>query len=224
MDIDGLGDKLVEQLVDKGLVRDVADLYALKSGEVAHLERMADKSAGNLIDALEKSRDTTLERFLFALGIPQVGETTAQELAGYFGSLDRIEKADTEALQEVPDIGPIVAESVHTFFNQPHNRDVIMKLRKAGVRWKEHDPRTVHEGRQPFAGQTFVLTGTLDSMTRDEAKRALQVLGAKVAGSVSKKTDYVVVGADPGSKATKAEELGVEMLDEEGLKKLLRRG
>ncbi|MGA8260167.1 MAG: NAD-dependent DNA ligase LigA [Arenicellales bacterium] len=224
MDIDGLGDKLVEQLVDKRLVKDVADLYALTAEEIAGLERMAQKSAGNLVAALEDSKDTTLERFLFALGVPQVGETTARELAGYFGRLDHIVEADTETLQEVPDIGPIVAESIHTFFKQAHNRDVIEKLRRAGVHWKEHDPRSAHKGRQPLAGQTFVLTGTLDSMSRDEAKQALQSLGAKVTGSVSKKTDYVVVGADPGSKATKAEELGIQMLDEQGLEKLLRRG
>jgi DNA ligase (NAD+) len=183
---------------------------------------MADKSAQNLVDALEKSKDTTLARFLFGLGIPQVGETTAQQLADHFGGLDRLMKADAEALQQIPDIGPIVAGSIHTFFQQKHNRDVIAKLRKAGVRWKEHEPQTAPEGGQPLAGKTFVLTGTLESMTRDEAKRALQRLGAKVTGSVSRKTDYVVVGADPGSKASKAEELEVAILDEAALDKLLQ--
>lgn len=221
MDIDGLGDKIVEQLVDKEMVNDAADLYGLTKEEIAGLERMADKSAQNLVDALEQSKDTSLERFLFGLGIPQVGETTAQQLAGHFGALERLMKADRETLQEVPDIGPIVAESVHTFFAQDHNRDVIRKLQKAGVHWKEHDPASAPAGEQPLAGRTFVLTGALDGMTRDEAKEALQALGAKVTGSVSKNTDYVVVGADPGSKAAKAEKLGVETLDEDAFRKLL---
>ncbi|HSH43289.1 MAG TPA: NAD-dependent DNA ligase LigA [Arenicellales bacterium] len=221
MDIDGLGDKIVEQLVDRGMVNDVADLYALSKEEIAGLERMADKSAQNLVDALEKSKDTTLGRFLFALGIPQVGETTARQLAAHFGSLDRLMKADEETLQEVPDIGPIVAGSIHTFFAQRHNRDVISKLRDAGVHWEEHEPAREREGESPLSGKTFVLTGALESMTRDEAKEALQALGAKVTGSVSKKTDYVVVGADPGSKADKAEKLEVEMLDEDAFRKLL---
>ncbi len=221
MDIDGLGDKLVEQLVDNDMIRDAADLYALTREEFAGLERMADKSAQNLVDALEKSKDTTLGRFLFALGIPQVGETTAQQLAAHFGSLERLIKADTGRLQEVPDIGPIVAESIHTFFDQRHNREVIDRLRKAGVQWQEHEP-DVPGGGQPLAGRTFVLTGALESMTRDEARDALQALGAKVTGSVSKKTDYVVIGADPGSKADKAEALGVEMLDEDAFRMLLR--
>jgi DNA ligase (NAD+) len=222
MDIDGLGDKLVEQLVDKGCVKDVADLYRLDAEQIAGLDRMARKSAQNLVDALEESKDTTLDRFLFGLGIPQVGETTARQLAEYFGGLDRLIKADQDALREVPDIGPIVAGSIHTFFAQHHNRDVIHNLRKAGVRWTEHEPQAGREGQQPLSGRTFVLTGTLESLTRDDAKRALQALGAKVTGSVSKKTDYVVVGADPGSKATKAEELGVEILDEEEFATLLK--
>jgi DNA ligase (NAD+) len=221
MDVDGLGDKIVEQLVDKDMVRDASDLYALGKEEIAGLERMADKSAQNLVDALEKSKDSTLGRFLFALGIPQVGETTAQQLADHFGALDRLMGADAEQLQAVPDIGPIVADSIHTFFGQRHNREVIDKLRKAGVRWPEHEPAQAPAGERPLAGSTFVLTGTLDSMTRDEAKQALQGLGAKVTGSVSKKTDYVVVGADPGSKAAKAQELGVETLDEDAFRKLL---
>lgn len=226
MDIDGLGDKIVEQLVEKGPagkepVRDAADLFHLSKDDLASLERMADKSAQNLVDALEKSKETTLDRFLFALGIPQVGETTAQQLAAHFGALDRLMDADLEALQAVPDVGPIVAESIRTFFDQAHNREVIGKLQEAGVRWPEHDPAEAPAGEQPLSGKTFVLTGTLDSMTRDEAKQALQALGAKVTGSVSKNTDYVVVGADPGSKAAKAEELGVEMLDEDALAKLL---
>jgi DNA ligase (NAD+) len=221
MDIDGLGDKIVEQLVDREMVKDAADLYALSKEDIAGLERMADKSAQNLVDALEKSKDTTLGRFLFALGIPQVGETTAQQLAAHFGSLDRLMEAGEETLQQVPDIGPIVAGSIHTFFAQRHNRDVISKLRDAGVRWQEHEPARDREGELPLSGKTFVLTGALESMTRDEAKEALQALGAKVTGSVSKKTDYVVVGADPGSKADKAGELGVEILDEDAFRRLL---
>lgn len=224
MDIDGLGDKIVEQLVDKDLVKDVADLYHLSVEQVAALERMADKSAQNLVDALEKSKDATLERFLFALGIPQVGETTAQQLAAHFGALEPLMKANPEALREIPDIGPIVAESIHTFFDQQHNRDVVTKLRKAGIHWTEHDPVKVSVSEQLLAGQTFVLTGTLETMTRDEAKRSLHALGAKVTGSVSKNTDYVVVGADPGSKAAKAEELGIEILNEEALQEFLNRG
>ena len=224
MDIDGLGDKIVEQLVDTSLVKDVADLYDLSTAQIAGLERMAEKSAGNLVDALEKSKDATLDRFLFALGIPQVGETTAQQLAAHFGALEPLMKAGPEALQEVPDIGPIVAESIHAFFGQQHNRDVIKKLKKAGIHWTEHAPATILAGERPLAGKTFVLTGALESMTRDEARQALQALGAKVTGSVSKKTDYVVVGADPGSKAAKAEELGIETLDEDGLEKILNRG
>ncbi|MDZ7839697.1 MAG: NAD-dependent DNA ligase LigA [Gammaproteobacteria bacterium] len=222
MDVDGLGDKLVEQLVDREMVKDAADLYALSEADVAGLERMADKSARNLVEALEKSRDTSLGRFLFALGIPQVGETTARQLADHFGALERLMQAEPERLQEVPDIGPIVAESIHTFFAQDHNREVIRKLRDAGVHWPEHEPAATPDGEQPLAGRSFVLTGTLDSMTRDEAKQALQALGAKVTGSVSKKTDYVVVGAEPGSKADRAEELGVECLDEEAFRNLLQ--
>ncbi len=222
MDVDGLGDKLVEQLVDRDMVRDAADLYALSEADIAGLERMADKSARNLVDALEKSKDTSLGRFLFALGIPQVGETTARQLADHFGALERLVQADPDRLQEVPDIGPVVADSIHTFFAQDHNREVIQKLRDAGVHWPEHEPAATRTGELPLAGRTIVLTGTLESMTRDEAKQALQSMGAKVTGSVSKKTDYVVVGADPGSKAARAEELGVERLDEDGLRKLLQ--
>ena len=219
MDIEGIGEKLVEQLDQLGMIKDVADLYLLKAKALAEIERMGEKSADNIVKALEKSKQTTLPRFLFALGIRQVGEATAQTLARHFGDLDTLMKADQEELTQVSDVGPVVAESIYTFFRQKHNRDVIKKLQKAGVQW----PRiAVRASKQPLAGKTFVLTGTLPNMTRDEAKAALQDLGANVAGSVSKKTDYVVVGAEPGSKATKAEELGIAMLDEDGLKKLLR--
>jgi DNA ligase (NAD+) len=220
MDIEGLGEKLVEQLDQLGMIEDVADLYSMKADKLAAIERMGEKSANNIIMALEKSKQTTLPRFLFALGIRQVGEATAQTLARHFGDLDALMKAKQEELTQVSDVGPVVAESIYTFFRQKHNRDVISKLQKAGVHW---EPVNVQAGRQTLAGKTFVLTGTLPNMTRDEAKAALQDLGAKVAGSVSRKTDFVVIGADPGSKAAKAEELGIAMLDEAGLRKLLKK-
>jgi DNA ligase (NAD+) len=219
MDIEGLGEKLVEQVVDAGLVTDVADLYRLDQTTLASLERMGEKSAQNIVDALEQSKSTTLPRFLFALGIKDVGEATAQALAKHFGDLDPIMDAGEEQLQEVPDIGPVVAQSIHAFFAQPHNRDVILKLRARGVHWAriEVKPREA----LPFAGKTFVLTGTLSAMTREEAKEQLEARGAKVAGSVSKKTDYVVAGESAGSKLDKARELGVPVLDEEALQELL---
>lgn len=219
MDIEGLGDKLVEQLVDEGLVNDVADLFHLKKAQLAALERMADKSAQNLIDALEKSKGTTLDRFIFALGIRQVGETTARTLAQHFGELDKLMKAKEEELIAVPDVGPVVAESIYRFFREMHNRDVIKKLTKADIQWPAI--KTTPKAAQTLAGKTFVITGTLVSMSRDEAKAKLMALGAKVTGSVTKKTGYVVVGENPGSKASKAEQLGIEMLDEEALLRLL---
>jgi DNA ligase (NAD+) len=221
MDIEGLGDKLVDQLVDKGLVHDVADLYYLSEEQLAGLERMGKKSAAKLIKALEKSKHTTLARFLYALGIHEVGEATAQTLASHFGSLEAIMQAGEEELMAVPDIGPVVARSIHEFFKRPHNRKVIDKLLKAGIRWPAIKPRS--EAELPLKGKTFVLTGALESMTRDEARDAIQELGGKVSSSVSKKTDYVVVGAEPGSKADKAKELGVAMLDEKAFLKLLKK-
>lgn len=212
MDIEGLGDKLVEQLVDRELLEDVADLYRLRKDELASLERMGDKSAENLFNAIEKSKSTTLPRFLFALGIKDIGEATAQTLARHFGTLSALKEADQEALQQVPDVGPVVAESIHAFFAERHNRDVIDKLLDAGVHWAEEKPRPREE--LPLAGKIFVLTGTLESMPRDEAKERLEALGAKVAGSVSKKTNYVVAGESAGSKLEKARELGIEILDE----------
>ncbi len=219
MDIEGLGDKLVEQLVDNALVHDIADLFALEAGALAELERMGQKSAENLVAALTKSRTTTLARFLFALGIREVGEATAQTLANHFGSLEAIEAAQLDDLLAVPDVGPVVAQHIQAFFAEQHNRDVIDKLIKAGIHWPRIKVKPAAE--QPLAGKTFVLTGTLSGMTRDEAKAELQARGAKVSGSVSKKTDFVVAGADPGSKLTKAEELGIPTLDEAGLRKLL---
>ena len=221
MDIEGLGDKLVEQLVSQGLVKTVADLYRLKKDTLADLERMGEKSAQNLLDQIEKSKSATLPRFLNALGIPQVGEATALALARHFGDLDPILDADADQLQEVEGIGPNVAEEITSFCHQKHNREVIAQLRKAGMHWERI---VVDRKAQPLAGKTFVLTGTLAAMSRDEAKEKLTVLGAKVAGSVSKKTDYVVVGEEPGSKADKAAELGIVMLDEKAFLKLLAAG
>lgn len=219
MDIEGLGDKLVEQLVEKGVVKTVADLYRLTFDELAALERMGEKSARNLLDQIEKSKNITLARFLNALGIPQVGEATALQLATHFGDLGPIMDASTETLQSVPHIGPAMAEDIHAFFHQPHNRDVIEQLRTAGMQWPTFERRNT--GELPFAGKTFVLTGTLPSMTRDEAKARVQALGATVSGSVSKKTSYVIVGEEPGSKADKARELGVPMLNETEFRKLI---
>ncbi len=219
LDIEGLGEKLVEQLVDAELVRDPADLYSLNEAQLSGLERMAEKSAQNILAALEKSKQTTLARFIYALGIHNVGETTAQTLAQHFATLEQLMTADEESLQAVPDVGPIVAHSIVTFFAQPHNREVIDKLLAAGLHWPEVEIKS--EDALPLKGKTFVLTGTLTQMSRHDAKAALQALGAKVSGSVSKKTDYVVVGENPGSKATKAEQLGIEILSESELLSLL---
>ncbi|MFX1803354.1 NAD-dependent DNA ligase LigA [Paraburkholderia sp. A1BS-2L] len=221
LDIDGLGEKIIDQLVDQNLVRTPADLFNLGFSTLAELDRMADKSAQNLLDSLEKAKSTTLARFIYALGIRHVGESTAKDLAKHFGSLDPIMDASIEQLLEVNDVGPIVAESIHRFFAEEHNRTVIEQLRAPGkVRWADGPPAP----KAPvgvLAGKTVVLTGTLPTLTRDEAKEMLEAAGAKVAGSVSKKTDYVVAGAEAGSKLAKAEELGVPVLDEEGLHKLL---
>lgn len=212
MDIEGLGDKLVEQLVDEGLVHDVADLYSLNQAQLTALDRMADKSAKNVIDALDKSKSITLERFIFSLGIRQVGETTARTLAYYFGELDKLMQAKQDDLIQIPDVGLVVAESIERFFKESHNRDVIKKLRSVGIHWPAIE--VIVSEKQKLSGKTFVITGTLTSMGRDEAKQRLLAQGAKVTGSVSKKTDYVLVGESPGSKASKAEQLGVEILDE----------
>lgn len=218
MDVDGLGDKLVEQLVDRKLVRTPADLYGLTTEDFNALDRMGAKSAANLVAAIERSKQTTLPRFLYALGIREVGEATAQALAAHFGTIESLIEADEEALQRVPDVGPVVAGHVAAFFHQLHNREVIEALRRAGVRWPAQ-PRPA--GERPLAGRSFVLTGTLSSMTRDEAKDRLQAAGAKVTGSVSSKTDYVVMGENPGSKYDKARELGIEILDEDAFRQLV---
>jgi DNA ligase (NAD+) len=219
VEIEGLGDKLVDQLVDSGHVSTLADLYGLQLSNVAGMERMAEKSAQNLLDALEKSKQTTLPRFLFGLGIRHVGEATAKALARHFGQLQAIMDASEDALAQVADVGPVVAHSIHTFFAQPHNREVVQALRHAGVRWPEGEALAPTD--MPLAGLTVVLTGTLLGMGRDEAKDKLEALGAKVAGSVSQKTSYVVAGAEAGSKLAKALSLGVPILDDAGLAVLL---
>ncbi|MFA7238635.1 MAG: NAD-dependent DNA ligase LigA [Sulfuricellaceae bacterium] len=220
MDIEGLGDKLAEQLVEQQIVRTPADLYKLGMTSVTSLERMGEKSALNLLDAIEHSKRTTLARFIYALGIRNVGEATAKDLAQHFGSLDNLLAADAQSLQQVRDVGPVVAQSLVAFLAEAHNREVIAQLRASGVHWPEHEQRQMTE--LPFSGKTFVLTGTLTAMSRDAAKEKLEALGAKVAGSVSKKTDYVVAGAEAGSKLDKARELGVAVLDERQFLELLR--
>ncbi len=227
VDIEGLGDKLVEQLVDAGVVHTPADLYRLGLAALSNLDRMAEKSATNLLAAIEKSKHTTLAKFLFGLGIRHIGETTAKDLAKYFGNLDAIMDANVEQLLEVHDVGPVVAQSLRQFFDEPYNREVVEQLRACKVTWPETETQQGRGSQAEnasnaasgadlgvFHGKTVVLTGTLGAMSRDEAKDKLETLGAKVAGSVSKKTDYVVAGAEAGSKLDKAVELGVAVLDE----------
>lgn len=217
MDIEGLGERMVDLLLETNLISDISDLYCLTEAKIAELPRMGEKSAENLINAVAHSKDTTLARFLYSLGIPNVGEATALNLAMHFKSLEPIMNADEETLQSVPDIGPIVAAQIVAFFRQPYNQEIIQKLRDLGVHWQD----IVTEENQPLTDQTFVLTGTLESLTRDEARERLQALGAKVTNSVSAKTSYVVAGVDPGSKLEKAEKLNVPILDEEAFLKLL---
>ncbi|MDR6537727.1 NAD-dependent DNA ligase LigA [Variovorax soli] len=219
LDIEGLGDKLVEQLVDARLIRTLPDLYKLGLTTLAGLDRMADKSAKNLVDALEASKKTTLPRFLFGLGIRHIGESTAKDLAKHFGKLDAIMDASEEQLLEVNDVGPVVAKSLRTFFEQAHNREVVEQLRACGVTWQEGEPAA--RAPKPLAGKTFVITGTLPTLSRDEAKDKLEAAGAKVAGSVSKKTDFLVAGAEAGSKLDKATELGVAVIDEARMLEIL---
>jgi len=223
MNIEGLGGKLVDQLVDADLVRTPAELYKLGVAKLAELERMAQKSAANVVAGIEKSKDTTLGRFIYALGIRNVGEVTGKDLARHFGSLDALMDASVEQLMEAPDVGPVVAESIASFFRERHNREVVEQLRAAGVRWKEAAAtRAATAG--PFTGKIVVITGTLATLTRDEAKERIEAAGGKVTGSVSKKTDYVVAGAEAGSKLDKAQELGVAVLDEEKFLQLLGQG
>ncbi|WP_024815179.1 NAD-dependent DNA ligase LigA [Acidovorax sp. JHL-3] len=220
MDIEGLGDKLVDQLVDANVIHTLPDLYRLGLTSLIALDRMAEKSAQNVLAALEKSKQTTLPRFLFGLGLRHVGEATAKDLARHFGTLDAIMDASVEQLLQVPDVGPVVAQSLHTFFQQPHNREVVEQLRACGVTWPEGAP--AERAPQVLAGKTVVLTGTLPTLSRDAAKDMLEAAGAKVAGSVSKKTSYVVAGEDAGSKLARAQELGVPVLDEAGMLALLQ--
>jgi len=219
MDIEGLGDQLVEQLVDKHVITTAADLYKLGLVSLAALDRMAEKSAQNVLNALEKSKSTTLARFIYALGIRHVGEATAKELARHFGSLDALLHASEEQLLEVADIGPVVARSIMAFVADPLNLELIEQLRAAGIHWQEN--AGTESVPKPLLGKTFVLTGTLPELTRDEAAQRIEAAGGKVAGSVSKKTSYVVAGEEAGSKLTKAQELGIPILDEAGLLQLL---
>ena len=220
MDVEGLGDKLVDQLVDAGIVRTLPELYALDVAKLSALDRMACKSAQNLVDGLAKSRQTTLARFLYALGIRHVGETTAKDLARHFGQLDRLIGASEAQLLEVADVGPIVAQSIHTFFAQPHNLEIVHELRACGIAWKEDDG-TADLTPKPLLGQTFVLTGSLPTLSRDAAKDRIEAAGGKVSGSVSKKTHFVVAGDEAGSKLDKARELGLVVLDEAALLAML---
>jgi len=222
VEVDGLGDKLVEQLVDSGAVRTLPDLYRLGLAELAGLDRMADKSAGKLLDAIEKSKSTTLARFLFGLGIRHVGDATAKELARHFGSLDAIIQASEQQLEEVSEVGPVVARSLRTFFDQPHNREVLAQLRACGLHWSENAP--AEAASRPLAGKTFVITGTLPTMGREQARELIEAAGAKVVGSVSKKTDYLLAGADAGGKLDKARALAVAVIDEDALKELIDGG
>lgn len=211
LDIEGLGDKWIDILVDRELVTTVADLYLLKKADLTGLERMGEKSAGNLIDAIDRSRHPVLWKFLYALGIREVGEATAKALASHFGTLEAIGEADEDALQSVPDVGPIVAGHIRSFFDQTHNQETIQALKDAGVQWQSE---AITASEKPLKGETWVLTGSLSDMTRDDAKAKLESLGAKVAGSVSGKTSCVVAGEAAGSKLTKAENLGVPVMDE----------
>ena len=219
VEIEDLGDKLVEQLVDAGVVKTLPDLYRLGFTALVTLERMAEKSANNVLASIEKSKQTTLPRFLFGLGIRHVGEATAKELARHFGSMDAIMDATLDQLLQVNDVGPTVAQSLRTFFDQAHNREVVEQLRACGVTWAEGEPTA--GASLPLTGQTFVITGTLPTLSRDEAKDMLEAAGAKVAGSVSKKTHYVLAGTEAGSKLEKAVALGVPVIDEDGLRALL---
>lgn len=221
LDIENLGEKLVDQLVEGGLVQTLPDLYHLQLQSLAALDRMAEKSAQNLLDSLEKSKTTTLARFIYGLGIRHVGETTAKDLARHFGNLDALMAADEATLLQVNDVGPVVSASIQHFFAEPHNRDIIAKLRAAGLHWPEQETPLHQPAALPLSGKTFVLTGTLPTLGREQAKDMLEAAGAKVSGSVSKKTSYVVAGSEAGSKLEKAQELGIPVLDEAGMLALI---
>ena len=220
LDIEGLGAKLIEQLVNEDRVSDPSDLFQLRKEELSSRERMGDKSAENLVRAIDESKSTTLARFLYALGIREVGEATAASLASYFGSLPAVREASVDDLTKVPDVGPVVAKRVHSFFDEQHNLDVIERLQSLGVHWTDSEPMKIAEDG-PLSGKTFVITGTLPTMTRDEAKSLIQKEGGKVTGSVSSKTDFLVAGEKAGSKLVKAQKLEVSVLDEDGLRKLI---
>ena len=220
MDIEGLGDKLVDQLVDEKQVSSVKDIYSLTKEQVAGLERMGELSAGNLMHAIEDSRHTSLARFIYALGIRGVGEATAAALADHFRDLSLLMEADVELLQEIPDVGPVIAENIAVFFRQPHNQEVITGLTHAGITWEVKPDREPHTA--PLAEKTYVLTGRLEGFSRQEATSRLKAQGAKVTGSVSKETTAVIAGENPGSKVDKARSLGVEVLTEQDLLVLLQ--
>lgn len=221
LDVEGMGDKIIDQLVEKEYVHTPADLFQLTPGKLTGLDRMGPKSAQNVVDALEKSKETTFARFLYALGIREVGEATAAGLAAHFGTIEALEQASIDDLQKVPDVGIVVATHVRNFFAEESNREVIAQLRKEGVRWPAPVVVNVEEIDSPFAGKTVVLTGSLSQLSRDDAKARLVALGAKVAGSVSKKTDLVIAGEAAGSKLAKAQELGIAVIDEDEMVRLL---
>lgn len=220
LDIEGLGSKLIDQLVAIGYLKTPADIFNLDRGELIEMERMGEKSADKLLGSIEESKATTLSRFLYGLGIREVGEATASALAAFYGQLEAIMGAGEEDLQKVPDIGPVVASRIQAFFSESHNLEVIQRLRNSGVHWKDSKPATTGADR-PLAGKTFVLTGTLASMSRDEAKDRIQARGGKVTSNVSKKTDFVIFGDNPGSKLKKAQKLAIVTIDQDGLEKLL---
>jgi DNA ligase (NAD+) len=223
LDIEGLGDKLIDQLVAQELLRTPGDIFELKAAQLAELERMGERSAANLVAAIEHSKATTLPRLLHGLGIAGVGESTARALAEHFGGLVALEDATVEQILEVPDIGPVIAASVHGFFSDARHRAELARLRALGLSWPEAAPAARSEQpKLPLSGVTVVLTGTLPSLSRDEAAERLTALGAKVSGSVSKKTSYLIAGAAPGSKLVRAQQLDVPVLDEHGLGQLLR--
>ncbi|HFE53657.1 MAG TPA: NAD-dependent DNA ligase LigA, partial [Bacteroidetes bacterium] len=219
MDIDGLGEKLVDQLVDKGLVKDLADLYFLKKEDLVKLERMGEKSAENLLRAIEESKNRSLDRVLYGLGIRYVGEHMARVLIDHFGSIEALKNATYEDLIQIPEVGPVVAQSVVTFFRQPENLKLLERLKQAGVRLEQAPEE--RKKSDLLAGKTFVFTGALKSFTREEAQRLVEELGGRAASSVSRKTDYVVVGENPGSKAQRARELGIPMITEEEFKRMI---
>jgi len=223
LDIEGLGEKLIDQMVEQNILRSPSDIYELDQDKLMALERMGEKSAANLLAAIEHSRSTTLPRLLNGLGIPGVGESTAKALADHFGSLDALQAASLEEIQAVPDIGPVVGASVAGFFADARHQKELKRLRALDLHWQEGLPSSGTDRQLPLAGITVVLTGSLPGISRDEAAERLTARGARVSGSVSKKTSYVIAGAEPGSKLTRAQELGIPVLDERGLEELLRR-